>query len=258
MGPFAKLTAKHNAAFLAISHLNKGEGNALYRITGSLAFVALARAAFLLTHDKEQPERKLLLRVKNNLSPLRTGLAFSLVAIGEDSVPTLAWETEPVEMTANDALAPVPRASGETKLEAVEKWLRATLADGPVLQETIEADAKGVGISTTGVLRRAKKELGVISRKRTYQGKYEWSLPTHPSACTPLTEPAPDKASSNDEPCTPLVKTRRDAERRSAPGNNSTNDEPCTPLNEAKQNAGSVNDERTSPGVGDNDYEEVF
>jgi putative DNA primase/helicase len=31
MGPFAKLAAKHNTAFLAISHLNKGESNALYR-----------------------------------------------------------------------------------------------------------------------------------------------------------------------------------------------------------------------------------
>jgi hypothetical protein len=156
MGPFAKLAAKHNAAFLTISHLNKGEGNALYRVTGSLAFVALARAAFLLTHDKENPERRLLLRIKNNLSPLRTGLAFSLVAAENSHLPTLAWEEGTMDMTANNALAPAVKEKGETKLESVEKWLREGLANGPVLGETIEKDAKGLGISI-GTLRGAKK-----------------------------------------------------------------------------------------------------
>jgi putative DNA primase/helicase len=229
MGPFAKLAAKHNAAFLAISHLNKGEGNALYRITGSLAFVALARAAFLLTHDKEQPERRLLLRIKNNLSPLRSGLAFSIVS-NERGLPVLAWEPDPIDMTANDALAPAIKGKGETKLEAAEKWLREVLANGPVLGETIEKDAEGLGISTTGVLRRAKKALGVKSRKQTFSGKWEWVLPTPGDVCTPSTDTASDKTSSEDEQ--------------------------RTPSSEAKQNADSSEGVQTAPGVGKNGSEE--
>jgi AAA domain-containing protein len=250
MGPFAKLAARHDAAFIGISHLNKGEGNALYRITGSLAFVALARAAFLLTHDKEKPERRLLLRIKNNLSPLRSGLAFSLVASEHSHLPTLAWEPDPVDMTANDALAPAVKEKGETKLEATMKWLKETLANGPVLQETIEKDAEGLGISITGALRRAKKELGVESRLRAFQGKWEWFIPAHTGPCTPLADTPPDKGSSRDEQCTPLEENKRGADPVSPAGNNLTRDEQCTPLEEPKQNAGSVRDEQTAPGAG--------
>jgi hypothetical protein len=104
-----------------------------------------------------------------------------------------------------------------------------------VLQETIERDAEGLGISVK-TLRRAKKSLGVESAKRTYQGKYEWVLPTHFSSWPSLTEPTPDKASLNE------VKQNM----------GSTKDGQWPPLSEANRNAGSINDGQTSLGVGDN------
>lgn len=207
MGPFAKLAARHESAFLAISHLNKGEGNALYRITGSLAFVALARASFLLTHDKQNPERRLLLRIKNNLSPLRSGLAFSMVD-GESGMPCLAWEQEPVDMTANDALAPTKKEDGETKLEAAGKWLRSELANGPVLQDTVAADAEAVGISKR-TLRRAKDAVGAKSMKQKFSGMWEWCLEdahSNREAWPPSSEPAPHKAFNEDDNWTPSGK----------------------------------------------------
>ena len=145
-----------------------------------------------------------------------------------------------VDLTANDVASPPTQENGKARLEAVENWLRATLANGPLLYETIERDASGLGISTTGVLRRAKKSLGVKSKKRTYQGEWEWVLPTHSNTRTPLTESAPDKASSSAS----------EAKQNAI----STEDEQCTPLNEAKQEAGPVKGVQTSPGVGDNDY----
>jgi hypothetical protein len=86
-----------------------------------------------------------------------------------------------VNLTANDVASPPTQEKGKARLEAVENWLRATLANGPLLYETIEKDAKGLGISI-GTLRRAKKSLGVKSKKRIYQGEWEWFVPTHPSA----------------------------------------------------------------------------
>jgi hypothetical protein len=135
-----------------------------------------------------------------------------------------------VNLTANDVASPPTQEKGKTKLEAVENWLRATLANGPLLCETIEKDAKGLGISV-GTLRRAKKSLGVKSKKRIYQGEWEWFVPTHPGAkdrqgektaqddashrapserpCALLTEPAPDKASPKDAHCAPLNESKQ-------------------------------------------------
>ena len=54
LAPLGELAAKYGAAVVCISHLNKvGTGEALMRVTGSLAFVAAARAAFLIARDRE-------------------------------------------------------------------------------------------------------------------------------------------------------------------------------------------------------------
>jgi putative DNA primase/helicase len=44
LAPLSDLAARHRVAILCISHLNKGAGDAMYRVMGSLAFVAAARA----------------------------------------------------------------------------------------------------------------------------------------------------------------------------------------------------------------------
>lgn len=159
MGPFAKLAAKYNAAFLTISHLNKGEGNALYRITGSLAFVALARAAFLLTHDKEKLERRLLLRIKNNLSPLRTGLAFSLVAAENSHLPTLAWEEGTVDMTANDALAPAVKEKGKKSLSPLRSGCGRSWPMARCCRKSLRMTPRGLAFPSQGCCVGLKKRL---------------------------------------------------------------------------------------------------
>ena len=46
LAPLAELASKTGAAVLAISHLNKGQGAAIYRVQGSIAFTAAARAVW--------------------------------------------------------------------------------------------------------------------------------------------------------------------------------------------------------------------
>ena len=60
MTAFNKLAARRRLAILAISHLRKQQGAAMHRSMGSLAFVAAARAAWLIakepaTNDPEHP-----------------------------------------------------------------------------------------------------------------------------------------------------------------------------------------------------------
>jgi hypothetical protein len=66
----SELAARHGTAIIGVSHLNKTAGpQALMRVTGSLAFVAAARAAYLVTSDKQDKSRRLFLPMKNNLGP---------------------------------------------------------------------------------------------------------------------------------------------------------------------------------------------
>ena len=58
--PLTHLAAEHRVAVLAISHLRKSlEGEAIPRVSGSLAFVAAARAAYVVTRDPANENRRL-------------------------------------------------------------------------------------------------------------------------------------------------------------------------------------------------------
>jgi RecA-family ATPase len=110
LSPLAEMAAKHDAAIIGVSHLNKcGGGEALLRVTGSLAFVAAARAAFLVVKDPEDPKRRLFLPVKNNIGNDSTGLAFRIESAelpGGISTSCVSWEADPVTISADEAMQP--------------------------------------------------------------------------------------------------------------------------------------------------------
>ena len=183
LAPVSDLAAKHGVAIVAISHLNKGgSGEAMGRITGSLAFVAAARAAFLVQKDAEDAKRRLFLPVKNNLGTDDTGLAFRIVEkdVGNGiRAPAIEWEDERVTISADEALAAMSANEGEeggAVREAVE-FLRNALAGGPVSQKTIKSDANANGVSDAS-LRRAKTKLCVKAHKDGMAGGWFWQLPS--------------------------------------------------------------------------------
>jgi energy-coupling factor transporter ATP-binding protein EcfA2 len=183
LGPLVELAAKHNVCIVGISHLNKGgHGPAVTRALGSMAIVGLARSAWLVCHDPDDPlaetgtsTRRLFLAVKSNLGPPQPGLAFEITDNG------IVW-TEQVGMTADRALAPPQRKreekdKGHALREACE-WLETRLGDSSEHEsDVVRAEAKEAGISF-GTFRRAKEDIGVISRKdRGLGGKWFLTLP---------------------------------------------------------------------------------
>ena len=79
LAPLASLAEELNISVLCISHLNKANnGDALSRVSVSIAFTALSRASFLVAKCNEIPERKLMLSLKNNLSKETSGFAYTL------------------------------------------------------------------------------------------------------------------------------------------------------------------------------------
>ena len=178
LGPLAALAAKHNVAIVAVTHLNKsGNGPAIYRTMGSLAFAAAARAAWAVIKDKEDPRRRLFVPVKNNLSQDTRGLAYRIEA-PDGGRPCVAWQEGEVSITADDALADDRDGHGErTEREDCAEWLTGLLANGPVLAREVEREAREAGHSVA-TLRRAKAKIKAESRRSVFGGPWEWSLPT--------------------------------------------------------------------------------
>ena len=178
LAPLAKLAECHQVAVLCVSHLNKGGGSeALSRVTGSLAFVAAARAVYIVAKDQESERRRLFLPAKNNVGNDTSGLAFCIesVALGPIETSRVSWEAEPVTISADEVLTPEGHEERTERREA-EDWLRDILADGPLAAKTIQQQAKDAGLAWITV-RRAKDRLGIKPVKTRFDGGWEWALP---------------------------------------------------------------------------------
>lgn len=179
LAPLSELAREVGAAIVAVTHLNKGTGgSALYRATGSLAFVAAARAAFIVTRDKSQDDRRLFLPLKNNLGPDTSGLAYRILEKG--GVPYVSWDDELISISADDALGRPEDVDHESTLaDDAEDWLRDVLALGALPSDTVKTEAKAAGYSWA-TIRRAQAAIG-IKPSRTGgagdKGRWVWSLP---------------------------------------------------------------------------------
>jgi hypothetical protein len=119
------------------------------------------------------------------MAPKPQGLAYRLVQtiVGADIVASyVAWDSQPVSMTANEALA--ASAGGEegrsAKAEAME-FLREALAKEPMPAADVTKMAREHGL-TPKVVRSAREALNVkIERDGFGPGsKSLWSLPGGP------------------------------------------------------------------------------
>jgi AAA domain len=142
---------EQSMAIWAITHPPKAaQGKAINNFTGSLAFVASARLAFMSIEEAET-DRTLLLTVKNNLGPKAEGIGYRLVqGFTSQNVPTshVAWDTAPVVMTANEALAAAAdeMKKGRHRREA-EEFLRGYLEARPMPAEAVIEAAAANDIS---------------------------------------------------------------------------------------------------------------
>lgn len=179
--PLSDLAARSNVAVIGISHLTKAAGaQAIMRVSGSLAFVAAARAAWLVASDPNDNTRRLFLPLKNNLGPDASGFAYCIEgatiesAYGPIETSRIVWESGVVKLTADE----VTRADTPQRMSALNEateWLENALAGGPVPQKQLFESGGKEGFSEK-TLRRAKSKLGVKSAKSEFEGGWAWSL----------------------------------------------------------------------------------
>jgi putative DNA primase/helicase len=157
----AEIARKQRLAVLAINHLRKKAGAAIYRAMGGLAYVSAARAVWLISKDPDDPRRRLMLPIKNNLAEARTGLAYTVEESAAHAAPVVCWSPQPMDVSADAVLAP---SSTDGMLRDEERrhamqWLAERLAGGPSPSRHVMADAAANAIAPR-TLRRAFREMG--------------------------------------------------------------------------------------------------
>ncbi|MGD9691096.1 MAG: AAA family ATPase [Phycisphaerales bacterium] len=188
MGQLKALCEETGVAVLVVSHLNKtsSSNNATYRVTGSLALPAAARAVYLLAKDPDDDDRRLLVIAKINVGPEPLGLGFR---IGGDP-PTLQFEDEPVKLTAREILSREnEKDTPDPAAEEAAEWLRQRLKGGPADPKALHDEAKKVKI-TAGALQKGSKLVGIIKGPAGFGMGWLWRLP-NPSPATPVAPVCP-------------------------------------------------------------------
>lgn len=163
----SKIASEFGIAVVVVTHLNKSSGGSpLNKITGSLAFVAAARAAYMVIKDESDENRRLFLPVKNNLAEDKGGFAFRVegVDIGDGIFTSkVVWETESISMSLIEAMKDVKTDRGRggvdnktiDKLEGILKRFPDGLSTNDFVTEALK-----IGISKR-TLYRAKDDMMV-------------------------------------------------------------------------------------------------
>ena len=180
LAPVAHLADKYGCAVLVVCHRNKGRGSRADDLAmGSRAFTGIARTVWHLSSDTQDKKRRLLLPGKNNLAPEGDGLAFTI----QGQPPAIAWEREPVRMSADEALA-VENSTGDERRpgpepkvrNAAKEWLTELLRKGSMTAQDIKREAESAELAWRTV-QRAAEELGIVRTKDQFSGHWRWSLP---------------------------------------------------------------------------------
>ena len=176
--PAIEFADEIGACLLCVTHLNKGgQGNALSRVTGSIAFTAAARASFLVSRDNDDHDLRLMLPLKNNLVKDTHGFGYRIEYKNLSGIETscVTWGKNAVNLSAEDVLSDHgERSKNRSKAEV---FLIQELAGGMEIPcKELYERAEEMGISRK-VLWLVKDKLGVVARKEGYQGSWVWSLP---------------------------------------------------------------------------------
>jgi hypothetical protein len=180
LASLAYMANRTGAAVLIVRHMNKGQGSALYRGSGSIGIVGAARAGLLVAPDPDDESRRILAMTKSNLAKMPDALAYRLVDDEVYGVARVVWDGASTR-TANDL---VRQRVDEDEAPALAEAVRVPkeiLADGPLAAGNIKRMAATAGVAER-TLQRARHALGVTARRQGFGpgAHYVWSMPADP------------------------------------------------------------------------------
>jgi putative DNA primase/helicase len=192
--PLVDLAASMRCALLGITHFSKGTSgaNPVERLTGSLAFGALARVVLVAaTHEsggEDGRNVRIFCRAKSNIGADSGGFAYDLhqaeLKLYPGIIASAVQWGEALEGEARELLSTAEASGGDDHggaLADAKQYLSDLLSDGPLPTKTIKADASDAGHSWA-TIRRALKALGCEKSKDGMDGGWAWRLPGHEAA----------------------------------------------------------------------------
>src|SRR5271165_3586147 len=182
--PLVDFAEQMDCAVVGVTHFTKGTigKDPIDRVTGSLAFGAVARIVLAATKNKSGEPERMFIMTKNNLGPTLGGFGYSIVGspLMEDPriVATRVMWGERLEGSARDLLAEAEDSGKDDTGHAAstQAFLLAALKDGERSQVDIAAEGGALGFSSARLF-RASKTINVIKRKEAFSGRWMWSLP---------------------------------------------------------------------------------
>lgn len=184
--PLVDLAQRVGAALLGVTHYTKGtQGrDPLERVTGSIAFGALARLVFgtvrQKVEDDDAPPRFLLARVKSNIGPDGGGFSYGFQQAdnGDGVITNLIVWGEAVAGTARVLMAEAEAEPDDEEGHDAASFLQDLLVARAVPTKEVFREAEGAGYSRDQ-MKRAKRKLKAIARKHGMGGGWTWQLPDH-------------------------------------------------------------------------------
>ena len=169
--PLAQVAERTACAILIIRHLNKGSSdNILYRGSGSIGIIAVARIGLLVAHDPDDEQKRVFATIKNNLSKIAPNLSYQ-IAENERGAPYIEWLGE-----NHHATSTLLRPGSNQSYERQEILRVLKDASAPLDAKEI-AEQTGLKYeSLRSILSRMQDAKEII---RPYRGKY--TAPKHPS-----------------------------------------------------------------------------
>jgi putative DNA primase/helicase len=187
--PLVDLAAAMRCALLGITHFSKGTGgrDPVERLTGSLAFGALARVVLVAAKHQEEGEDgrtiRLFCRAKSNIGPDDGGFEYDLHQAELKTHPgifasSVLWG-EAVEGAARELLATADATGDDGEggtLADAKRFLADLLSEGPIRAGDVFKDADQAGYSKRSI-QRAANAIEVERRKDGMKGGWTWRLP---------------------------------------------------------------------------------
>ena len=183
--PLVQMAEQIGFAIIGITHFSKGTSGRepIERITGSLAFGAVARVVLVASKTKNEDgdDIRIFLRAKSNIGIDEGGFEYFLESATTDNgieTSRVSWGSL-IEGSARELLDDAEEESEGGGIKGCMALIADLLAYGEVSAKQMEKDCTGAGY-THATIRRAKKRLGVDSRKRGMgsKGVWMWILPS--------------------------------------------------------------------------------